>query len=314
MKLNSLRAKAGRALVATAIALVCSATGKAQNSRPQHAAGVILGVLEDLPGDYAGQPNFRAVRAMFEWRDGNWAAFPSKARNQSELKLLARLYPQHISWTIVFRGRNLGQVSSQAPAQFDFYGEVGTEKIVSAGQVPTIGRRSEDYSDYGGVPVYRPLVAVSQPNYLDPQHWRRVEPAPKLISSARQLFRERFRHVENCTNPEDDKGHIWSYRDDDIGAGEAYASDDGWRLIELHLRNWRCDGPSEEPFDLNWFVANPAGAIRFLGFDMQFLDAGDYSGTGSSDVLFSAGGENLGGYRLYYQNFARHVDFTFNYH
>ncbi|MGB6130609.1 MAG: hypothetical protein WBG54_02430 [Acidobacteriaceae bacterium] len=315
-RLNPVRATTRVFLFAAVISIMLLPGAVSQTAEPRPGHGVILGVLEDLPGNYAGQPNFRAVRVMFEWRNGHWSAFPNDARDPADLRSFTRFYPKQVTWTVAFHSENLGQVSSQAPAEFDFYSEVGIEKISGAGRVPTVGSRSEAFSGYGGAPVYRPLVAVSQPNYFDPQHWRRIKPTPKLLSSARLLFRKRFPRVSNCRNPDENRPEPWEYRDGDIQDGETYASDGGWRLVELHLPNWSCDGPTEDggPFDSQWYVANPSGRLRFLGSGMQFVDAGDYDGTGTSDVLFQVAGDNRGGYRLYYQNFGGHADFTFNYH
>ncbi len=44
------------------------------------------------------------------------------------------------------------------------------------------------------------------------------------------------------------------------------------------------------------------------------MDTGDYANNGESDALFQVGGENLGGYELFYDHFTKHASFTFNYH
>ena len=76
---------------------------------------VILGVLEDIPGVYAGEPNFYRVRVVFQKNGENWQAFPSKCSNQSCLMIVSGQYPSKVARTIAFDGRKLGQVTAQTP-------------------------------------------------------------------------------------------------------------------------------------------------------------------------------------------------------
>ena len=73
---------------------------------------VVLGVLEDVPGVYAGEPNSRQVRVVFRKVGKEWEAFPSSCPDQSCLKTISSQYPSESVWTISFDGRNLGQVNS----------------------------------------------------------------------------------------------------------------------------------------------------------------------------------------------------------
>src|SRR5690348_5594558 len=117
---------------------------------------IILGVLEDNPGYYAGQPNFFAVRAVFQKIAGSWKAFPSDCRDQSCLTTITSNYPQEVTWTVAFDGRNLGHVTSRTSDKFAFYSGVGQQEITSTAPVPTIGKRSPEYGGFLYRPVYRP--------------------------------------------------------------------------------------------------------------------------------------------------------------
>lgn len=135
---------------------------------------VTLGVLEDFPGEYAGESDFRAVRATFKRVNDDWQAFPTKTKTYRDLESLPMSYPKEMTWTITFDGKNLGTVMSQTPSHFRFYSEIGIEHITSKDPIPTVGSRSKDYSADSYTPVYRPLVAVSQPNTSDPEGWKRT--------------------------------------------------------------------------------------------------------------------------------------------
>jgi len=46
---------------------------------------------------------------------------------------------------------------------------------------------------------------------------------------------------------------------------------------------------------------------------MWLVDAGDYDNGGKSEVLFAIDGYNMGGYRLFYDDFSRSAEFRFYY-
>src|ERR1700733_1127830 len=281
--------------------------------RPQ--ADVILGVLEDIPGEYAGEPDFRAVRAIFKKVGDDWQAFPTKTKSYRDLETLPTSYPKEMTWTIAFDGRNLGAVTSRTPSHFKFYSEIGIEEITSQNQIPTVGMKSVDYSGFRGKPVFRPLIAMSQPNVSDPEQWKRAELGRGLIAAARQQFRRKFPKAANCRSPEENVPRPWKYRDDDIRVTKAYSSKDGRSMIELKFDGYACDGPYDDTgFVGQWYAIEPSGTGRVFGKDMWLVDAGDYDEDGKSEVLFSIDGYDEGGYRLFYQSFSKSAEFVFSYH
>ncbi len=286
------------------------------SSNDTQQSGLVLGVLEDLPGHYSGEPNFRAIRVLFQKVGEGWRVFPTEAKDQQSLKSLTKSYPGEINWTIAFDGKDLGHLTSRVPDDFAWYSEVGLEKITSPGQVPTVGKQSVKYSGWSDVPVYRPLVAVSNPNFRDPQGWEPAHLSPQQVAKIRTSFRNKFPKVSNCKNPDENVARPWKYQDDDIQVNTAYASEDHWLLVELSLQNYACDGPVEDggPFVPQWYVVEPTGMVSFLNSNMWLVDAGDYDGDGKSEVLFAISGYDEGGYRLFYSDFGRSAEFLFGYH
>lgn len=281
-----------------------------------HPADVILGVLEDYPGKNSTQSDMKFVRAVFKKNDDAWRAFPTQTKSYHDLASLTISYPKEVTWTIAFDGRNLGRVTGQTQRQYSSYSEIGIEDITSNGSIPSVGNKSVDYADYFSfIPVYRPLVAISQPNVSDPEQWKPAQPPPVLVAAAREQFRNKFPNVSNCRSPDENILRPWKYRDEDIHVTKAYASKNNWSLVELSLTGYACDGPYDGPgFVGQWYVIDPPGVVRFLGTDMWLVDAGDYDNDGKSEVLFSIKGYNKGGYRLFYQDFTRSAEFVFNYH
>lgn len=287
-----------------------------KNVSVDQGSDVVLGVLEDQAGIYSGDPYFRVVRAVFQKQGNEWQPFPTDCSDAQCLKSLTRSYPQKVTWTIAFDGKDLGRVETRTPSDFRFYSEIGTEEIISPKPVPTVGNRARGFGGFTGDPVYRPLVAVSQPNYKDRYHWKPAQLSPEQIDAVRKRFRNKFPRATNCRNPEENKLIPWKYRDEDIKVTSSYSSKNGWSLVQLGLEGNRCDGYSynDGPFIGQWYVIEPSGKLRFLGVNMWLVDAGDYDGDGGSEVLFAVSGYDLGGYRLFYRDFSRSAEFLFSYH
>jgi hypothetical protein len=296
-------------------ALGSSAVAQAAETSRVQQANIILGVLEDLPGEYSGESDFRAVRAIFRKIGDGWQAFPTKTQSYLDLKTLPISYPKEMTWTIAFDGRNLGRITSQTLSHFNFYSEIGIEQITSHSQIPTVGKKSLDYGGFSHTPVYRPLVAVSQPNFFDPEQWKPAHLSPILVAAARKQFRNQFPKVSNCKNPEENVLRPWKYQDEDIHETRAYSSKNGWSLIELNLTGNACDGfQGQDAYFGQWYVIDPLGKVKYLGTNMWLVDAGDYDNSGKSALLFSIDGYNAGGYRLFYQDFTQSAEFSFHFH
>ena len=276
------------------------------------AQNVVLGVLEDQSGWYAGDPNFRTVRVIFKKIGQDWLPFPSDCPDQDCLKRIASSYPSAMTWTIAFDGKNLGQITSRAPKEFKWYASVGQEEITSVGSVPTIGERSSEFENGNDEPAFRPLVANSQPYFKDPDVWKPTQLSSDFVGLLREQFRKKFPSAENCANPDENVPKPWPYADDDIKVLKSYSSRNGWSISRLELEPYRCDGPSDESFVDNWFTISPQHEVKFLDSGLWLIDAGDYDDDGKSELFFARDGRN--GYELFYDDFRRHVTFEFYFH
>ena len=305
-----------RSVIVGAVLVLAVAAGVVTIGVSAQQQRLMLGVLEDAPG-LVGEPNYLSVRVLF-FKDGpEWKAFPNHCPDVKCLKSSVSNYPRQVSWTIAFDGRILGEVTSNRPDAFVGYGFIGQERIAGSGPVPHVGKRSEENAGFLGGAVYRPLVANSQPNYQDPELWKPAQISNDTLMSLRQQFRKKFPKVLNCPK-EGQTWRPWKYADGNIKLLKGYSSRNGWFVAALVLKEYRCDGPydfnSDDPYAAQWFVIGPDKRVRFLGGDMWLVDAGDYDNDGKSELLFSVAGYNWGGYRLFYDELRKHVDFEFNYH
>ena len=103
---------------------------------------LIVGMLEDLPGRYVKEPNFRAVRVLFRKSGDDWEPFRSDCRDMACLKSLPSEYPSEVTWTIAFDGKNVGQITTRRPSEFKYYADEGLEEITGAEPVPAVGKQS----------------------------------------------------------------------------------------------------------------------------------------------------------------------------
>ena len=313
---HNLRGRTGTLMLVLLLAGALGAAAHWVGATNERQSDVILGVLEDHPGDRAGEPNYWRVRAVFEKKGPDWQAFPNSCSNEQCLKALPAEYPKEVNWTIAFDGRKLGQVAGRTPPEFPFYASVGCEEITSSGPVPTVGKRSKEYSGFLSTPVYRPLVAVSKPQFKDPEGWKPAHLSAESVNALHEEFRRKSPQALNCRNPNENTPKPWAYQDNDIKTGKTYSSKENWSLAELQLTGWACDGlmDADGPFIDHWYAIAPTGKIMNLGSGMTLLDAGDYDGDGKSEVLFALDGYDLGGYRLFYDNLTKSAEFVFSYH
>ena len=277
-------------------------------------SSTLIGVLEDNPGHYSGDPHYRDVRTVFRSDGTHWIAFPSNCPNQGCLKSIAARFPNRVDWTVTFRGREVGHVVSQTPLGFDFYATIGQQRIVGTAVPPTVGSPSANFAGYVAERVYRPLIAVSRSHYQDQERWKSTQLSPEFASAIREAFRKRFPQVTNCTKQDIEHAVPWRYSDANIGTGAAYTSNQHWVIAELALSGNECDGPPDKAFSSQWFVVTPKGQVRFLDSGMFFVDAGDYGGDGKTELVFSIDADNRGGYKLFYDDFKQSAVFEFNYH
>jgi len=275
------------------------------------AQNIILGVLEDNLGHYAGDSNFRAVRVIFEKRGEEWTPFLNNCRNPTCLKTATSHYPTEVSWTIAFDGGKVGNLTSRTPIDFSWYGGVGQQQIISKGAVPTRGAKSQEL---GGL-LYRPLIANSKPYFKDPEAWKTATLPPAATAVLRQAFRQKFPKL--CRFNEADHSNLepYAYKNEDVKLVKSYKSASGWVVSRLHLDAIDCsDVEAGDDIDDPWFVMDTGKSIRYLDSGIRLVDAGDYDNDGRSELVFSINRENEGGYEIYYNDFRKHATFKFNYH
>ncbi len=262
-----------------------------------HGETVLLGVLEDVPGVYAGESNSMKVRTLFSHKDANWGAYKSDCPNQECLKTAAEQYPREVTWFVALDGQQIGKVVGRTPNNFPFYSHVGLQDIVD-GKIPIVGEASYEFGNFGADKLHRPLVAVSRPNFKDPTAWRRVKVTPQMLSQALTALRSKVPHA--CKEGPSDALVPFRYAKSDLDI-RAHRSSRGALVMTVMLKGaYECDGgEGEGALNTQTFAVTEAGMMRFLGEGLLLVDAGDYDNDGQSELLFSFSSYNRGGYVLF---------------
>jgi hypothetical protein len=276
----------------------------------------VLGLLEEIPGVYEGEGSSRHVRVVFRKDSQGWLAFPCQCPDQPCLKTISSEFPRAVNWTISFDGRKVGKITARTPGEFKFYSHVGLQEIVNEGTIPTVGKRSLEFSGYRETPVHRPLIANAVPYFEDPDSWKPAQPTPEYAKLLRGQFRQKFPRLCRISKQDETKLETLPYRDGDIATVKGYRSRRGWWVVRLHLEGAVDCNDVEAGFEIDdsWFTIDPQHAASYLDSGMWLVDAGDFDNDGKSELVFSIDRDNRGGYVLYYDDFRKHATFEYGYH
>lgn len=280
-------------------------------SHTAHAGTTLLGVLEDLPGVYAGEGNSVKVRVLFKHTDEGWSAFRSNCPDHECLGTVTQDYPGETMWSIMRMGQPFGKVLGHTPSRFPFYSHVGLQDIVSD-NIPEMGTPSTEFGSFVAGKLRRPLVATSLPTLGHSTVWRSAKVSPRIRHLAYSAFRSRFSKI--CKIDESDQLTPYSYREQELRI-HLYSSEKAESVMSVALDYmYDCQTEGSASPATATFVINKAGELRFLGQRLQFIDAGDFEGDGQTEVLFAYSGDNRGGYVLFSSTWHEQARFVFSYH
>jgi hypothetical protein len=271
----------------------------------------LIGIYEGFSsgaGDNQGQPG---IRVLFYQSGSQWRSYNAACKDEACLKTISSLFPQTTQWTLIKGGRSIAQVTAHTPAAFRFYSEIGVQAVTTPIANPE-PRPSQDQPD----PPHT-ILATTLPILADPDNWRSSAVFPLDLTHVRQVFRKLFPHPRNCTQISANSPATyrdWTYKDTDIALNASYLSARNWRLLQVTLGPYRCDGPPDADFADHWFAISPTGEVRPIGRLMHLAGAGDFGRQGRSELLFSSQDPNEGGYKLFYDNFSRQASAVVTFH
>jgi hypothetical protein len=263
------------------------------------AQSPLIGIYEGASsgaGDNLGQPG---VRVLFRQSGREWRSFHVDCHDESCLKTIGHSFPHTTNWTLVRSGTPVAKVTATTPNAYRSYSEIGVQAIDNPASVAGLEPRPNPNRPE----TTHTILATTFPTLTDPDNWRPFPPVPFDILRVRQDFRRLFPRPINCdvSGKQHSLGRPWAYTDDDIHVDALYQSNKNWRLLQVTLGGYRCDGPPDPAFFDQWFAISPIGDIHHIGQLMHLAGAADFAHDRQSALLFSTGD----GYRLFYDDFKR---------
>lgn len=274
-------------------------------------APLYLGFLE------YNEANRAYVRVAFKNETGIWEACVPEVTVQKGLQHAHTLFPSSVLWTVAFDGKKLGQVQSIAPQKYGLYSEIGLLPLMPNPSIPKIGKASLEFGDWSAEMRLRPLAAVSESHFSDPEQWKPKNINRDTLRSVRADFRHMFPQAKTCNQKGQGMVSL-SYQDQDILVRKSYTNRLGVQLASLELRPFldKCGLPNddeEDGFGVRWFSISKDNKVKYLGSQMMFLDAGDYDGDGKSELVFKVRRDNYDGYALWAAGLEKLVEFGWVY-
>lgn len=275
---------------------------------------ILLGMVEDVPGVYSGESHSTKVRVLFSYKAKKWRAYKSDCEDSECLTNITSSYPKEVTWFVGLDGRQVGKVTAKTPKKFEFYAHIGHQNIVE-GKAPVIGKATNEFSGFAGGLVHRPLVAVSKPNFHDPQRWKRYQPTPELAKQTLQIMRKHAPAFCKAGKNETSPLIPFSLEQGDLYI-RSHKSADGSLLLTVSVKDaYYCEGGAGDGwYDVQTFAIDAAGGAHYLGPGLILVDAGDYNGDGASEIVMSLSRYNRGGYVLFSSVFVEEARFEFSYH
>jgi hypothetical protein len=295
-----------------------------------HAANALLvGLLEDVPPAYVGEPAAQGIRVSFKQTADGWAAFPSKCPDMECLGSITSRFPKSVVWIVSDGGKQVGTVTAETPGSFPFYARIGLQTLIKPEHVPAVGEPVEEYSGFMGTPVHRPLIATSSHRIPSRSHgkWSPIAPKDGDIDASWPEFVRRIPLIDDCRV--DAQGEYIPSVDrapkrDELEIPVKWADKHGNAIFQVAVRQEvfkDCDGPSVYPSQL-WFYLDVRGRVSVLpgqlGADHNGLDVpiafADLAGDGKDEAIFLMAGYDRGGYALYYDDFRKVAVVSWIYH
>ncbi len=150
-------------------------------------------------------------------------------------------------------------------------------------------------------------------NYRDPAGWKPIPADAADMASLFPHFQKAAGEAMACRPGAEDDAVPFRYGAQDVRL-RSFRDARGRQLVAATLAPERgsCGTPQEVAWMTHTFLMD--GTPRHVGQELALVDAGDYDGDGSSELLFWHSGYNSDGYTLFDDTLRKRVDVGWSYH
>lgn len=290
------------------------------------AAQALLGVLEEAPFPPDAATLATHVRAAFRKEASGWE--PACAPKASPPWSASCAVPEAgdaLQWTVLHGGRAIGTVTTRGWVSNEWYAAQGLLRLTSPSP-PRVGARSREYAGWPGRAVFRPLAAIHGAASQGRSTWHRIGLARADEKRVFEAFSELVPRIPSCRRDASGKpiGRARPIRRGDVAPIEAFASDDGRKLVGLRVDRKLAEACYESGGFASdaWFVWSPGGRARPLpgrrdeGWpeSTRPIEIGDFDSDGEEEALFRFSGYNEDGYLVFDSGFTRVRRIGWGYH
>ena len=273
----------------------------------------LIGIFESNALGDGNNQSEPGVRVLFYQSGRTWRSYNASCQDEACLKTITHTFPPTTAWNLIKDGKPIATVTAETPAAYHFYSEIGVQAITNPASVANLEPRpTRDQPEQTHI-----ILATTFSTLHDPDNWQPVAVFPLDLTHVREAFDRLYPHPKNCTQNTANSPsnyHTSTTADHHLAPGASYVSSKNWRILQVTLQGYLCDGPPDDAWVDHWFAIAPTGGVHHLGRLMHFSGAADFAHEGHSQLLFQIEGGNQSGYTLFSDNFTHHVHAQVTYH
>ena len=267
---------------------------------------VCVAVLENVdPQNWGSKISFPCprVRVAFGKAGTEWAA-------------LSKPPASKMNWSVFYRGQKIGTAQSKKVNVSGHPGWVGLQKVTLSKGIlrPKAGKDQRAY--FEGQNIIRPLMLTTLDKPYDSENWKESKLTPVEKALAIKAFRTKFPKLERCATSGEPPAKMVPYTDKQLLFLMIYRSNKNELVygIQFDPQNNTCQNNDDENFKDQWYVMDAKRNIRSIGSVLNPIGMADLDGDGQTEwVFYHFEGEQRESYILFYDDFAKLVNFGWSY-
>jgi hypothetical protein len=172
----------------------------------------------------------------------------------------------------------------------------------------------KQFMGWCAAPTHIPVPVLTRASAEDPEHWSPLQLKAEMREALYEGFRRSIRDTKLCYVKEDSVSEPYEITSKELRILQVLGNDRGDTLVAATLMKdyTECDSELGEANTPRWFLMGDEAT--FLGEGLEYVDAGDFDGDGTSELLSWYSAYNRDGYVLYSKAFEDRVEYTWSYH